>query len=117
MDKYDIQIAGLNKLSGNEFKKEAIYQWENAEGLFDYAHREEPDPSAGRNPDVGCLTMIKRSIHYKAFSPDGSINTILTYKIHNDKRIPTGIESIEKKHLNVFAEYQREIDKLWGIKY
>lgn len=53
---------------------------------------------------VGCLTMI-RAGYDRAHTP------YMTRLIRADKRIPTRPDLIKPRHLPVFAEWQRRIDK------
>ena len=56
---------------------------------------------------VGCLTMVHRSMHCHAATPE------LTAAIRADTRIPTTIYQFSREELEVFAEWQRFMDVLW----
>lgn len=72
--------------------------------LFAYASK---DPyNAGRNTDLGCLTMIRYdSSIFKAETQ------ALTDEIASDTRLPKDPDDITVENLHVFAEWQRRLDK------
>lgn len=95
-DKYDKQIKLLTKhpeLIGNS--------WASAEGLFQGAS------PTGTDINYGCLTMVK-SGGLEAYTIS------LTERIRSDPRIPSSQTEITPELLPVFAEYQREMDEMWG---
>jgi hypothetical protein len=53
----------------------------------------------------GCLTMIRGGQAYNARTEE------LTNAIRNDKRLPSWSSKVRVKHLPVFAEWQRRLDK------
>lgn len=70
--------------------------------LFDYADKRTGDDAAG------CLTMIRANneLHCIETMPE------LNQRILSDKRIPTNVHDITVDNLHVFAEWQRELDKI-----
>lgn len=52
----------------------------------------------------GCLTSVRRPENV-------AWTTKLTQEIKRDKRIPVSPRNLKPKHLPVFAEWQRKIDK------
>lgn len=71
--------------------------------LFLLATRDGEDET----PLFGCLTQIRCGDH--AASDDMPAGT--TEAIRADRRIPKTLESIRAKHLEVFAEWQRKLDR------
>ena len=70
--------------------------------LFNYA-------GDTKNSGIGCLTQIRKNedghVSVNAETPE------LTEEIRKDKRIPKNPKYIRVKHLPVFAEWQRRLDK------
>lgn len=127
-DIYDEIVTQLAKNPGQIFEawqepcsySAAVNKW--AHTLFRYASPNGKSiDEAGRR--IGCLTQIRSSAsddletsRHKAWTPE------LTKKIAEDDRIPEDIGDFEKevailphaervRRLNVFAEWQRRIDK------
>jgi len=101
MDKYDKAVEYLMGCNGN-FEGEVTKAWFDPSGhpagsLFAFIR--SPGKYLG-----GCLTMIKRGT-YEAETES------LTDAIRADTRIPTDEAYVKRKHLPVFAEWQRRIDK------
>lgn len=104
MDKYDRQIAELERLEGDDFRKEVHEQWKASRGLFAFAapHNEMRTP---KGDCCGCLTMIRHNPMFSAYTQK------LTREIRNDERLPMGVPSITKENLPTLAEWQRRLDK------
>jgi hypothetical protein len=70
--------------------------------------------SRGMNDETfGCLTQIrnhKRGV-VDIFFPTVAETEELTKEIRKDRRIPKDAEDIRPKHLPIFAEWQRKLDK------
>ena len=101
MDKYDVQIAELVKLDGEEFTAAVQSDWMNSKGLFEYAIA---NPKCMGKDGTGCLTMIRNG-GWRAETEE------LTEAIRADERLPKTQQDITKEHLPVFAEWQRRLDK------
>ena len=100
-DSYDEMIDYL-KDNPND-----IYRlWSYGVGLFQFASRPN---SPHQKSTVGCLTMIKGNSYV---APTFEI----TEKIRADERVPADSWLITPDSLEVFAEYQRLFDELWGAK-
>ena len=93
MDRYDRQIAELT-----EHPERIPRQWMCARGLF---------KMVGKHNDRGCLTMIRGDKGTEFTAPTEE----LTAAIRKDKRIPTDIKYVKVRHLPIFAEWQRRLDK------
>lgn len=100
-DKYDAEIQRLLNVPDEEFEDNVISAWGTTGDalLFQFAGR------GGRCADdnIGCITMI-RDGSYEAQTSE------LTEAIRADERIPGDAKDITKKHLPVFAEWQRRLD-------
>jgi hypothetical protein len=112
MDKYDIAVAYLR-----EHPEEIPDAWNNPSGQVQGENRGEPlfgyvAPNPFRSiVDIGnglikcgCLTQV-------ALGEEEAYTDDLTQKIRSDHRIPTKPEDITVNDLEVFAEWQRKIDK------
>lgn len=108
MDKYDKAIELLKQ--AEDFGKAVSSAWFAARAdhptgcLFQFCC---PPEEHGDNPQgyaVGCLTMIKNSSCYHAWTEE------LTQRIRNDPRLPSDRHEITLDQLPVFAEWQREMD-------
>lgn len=110
-DKYDAAIAYLR-----ERPEEIVDAWfyfpadqHPAHCLFAYC-----SPSGTNDDDTpdgypcGCLTQVRASWSIKAWTPE------LTEAIRRDVRIPTREFDITVADLEVFAEWQRRLDKELG---
>lgn len=109
MDKYDREIEKIMAAPFIAF--EVVKRWRsaspNGEGcLFQFM-----TPSGSRNaltggaPLFGCLTQIRNSATFSAYTPE------LTDLIRADERIPKNpTEVCTREQLEVFAEYQRLAD-------
>lgn len=102
-DKYDEAIEYLNE-HPDEIKFAWDLEWNGkihpAACLFMYA---------GPDCSCGCLTQIRGSTcGYRAVTPE------LTNRIRNDERLPDKLSLVTLEHLPLFAEYQREVDKITG---
>lgn len=101
-DAYDIAVEYLAE------HPEAIYEtWQTPTMhrygcLFRYATRDRATMV------TGCLTMIRRTHIYAAETEE------LTARIRADERIPANEKEITPDHLPVFAEWQRELDRVLG---
>ena len=108
-DKYDEAIEYFNT---NDNLDGIVNAWNFPEVsgpgcLFQYCgdHSTTITPSKDPKDSYGCLTMIRKGNNYVAYTPK------LTKAIRADKRIPKEPEDIELKHLPVFAEWQRKLDR------
>lgn len=112
-DKYDLEVEFLSAAKPGEFQELVWRAWTNADPLFQFAGPdgkrggEVPDDDTGEEHDCGCLTQV-RDGSAVASTPE------LTAAIRADKRLPTSPRSIKRKHLPVFAEWQRRLDKELG---
>lgn len=98
-DKYDDAIAYLEKNPGEILDAWGFPSTHSAGCLFSYV-----GATNSRGDSCGCLTQVK--------SGDSPAKTArLTKAIRKDARIPERPQDIELKHLQVFAEWQRRIDK------
>jgi hypothetical protein len=111
MDKYDIAVTYLR-----EHPEEIHDAWNHPQGRYEGENLGEPlfgyvAPNPGRSlsilPDgcskmCGCLTQIVSGVR-EAYTQE------LTKQIRADKRIPHS--DITVNDLEVFAEWQRKIDK------
>lgn len=107
MDKYDEQIKFLRQNPNHLWD-----QWQSAKGLFKFAGYMGgtlTDTEVMGFP-MGCLTMI-RGGNYYAYTK-GKPDLQLTKDIQADERLPEFEANITVESLPVFAEWQREIDKL-----
>lgn len=103
-DKYDEQIE---RLTANP--RAIRSEWFAGRGLFRFAGVEEEGEPA--EDGIGCLTMIREEPdRYRAADDD------LTRRILGDARLPDDPSKITPDHLPIFAEYQREMDRMWGRK-
>lgn len=105
MDKYDAQIAGL--LESDNFLISLVDQWTNGIDLFAFA---TPTGDVVSYCGCGCLTMIMNGMG-KVIDKSHEPNEKLTLAIKSDHRIPKSISEITPGNLQVFAEWQRRIDK------
>lgn len=108
MDKYDFEVERLTK------NPILIYEaWNQSTPLFDIAGNPETmDYDDIYAKPIGCLTQIRsfnpnddETIDWVAQTPE------LTKEIRNDTRIPSNPHFIKVEDLNVFAEWQRKLDK------
>lgn len=106
MDKYDKQIADIEAGSGGHSVALKM-DWLMGIGLFAFIN---PTGSFQGYRECGCLTMIKMG-RGVAIGKDGKTNEKLTTAIRDDKRIPITSGCITLESLQVFAEWQRRIDK------
>lgn len=81
--------------------------------LFDYLSL-----SRNKDKDCGCLTQVKSEEQFNAINGVRRIMVDLSNQIRADNRIPQSARAIvvTRDGLEVFAEYQREYDKLVGRK-
>lgn len=100
MDKYDKEIE---RLTENPDKIQDSWQYPGP--LFAYVVRLELVPAG----TVGCLTMYRSKVHRPDTAPL-EMQTTLT-ELANDTRLPDNDKKIEPKHLRVFAEWQRRLDR------
>lgn len=96
-DIYEEEIRNLTDNPEGIFRR-----WCNGTGLF---------KKIGNQSYGGCLTQIRAYDTMGAYI-NGKWNQELTDRIKADERIPKDPEQIELKHLPVFAEWQRLVDKL-----
>jgi hypothetical protein len=108
MDKYDKQIKFL---TANP--ERITRQWESGIGLFQFIDRSCDDNES--NINSGCLTMIRSNMSCVAII-NRNVNNEITEQIRNDERIPINSNDIKVEHLPIFAEWQRKVDQLEGIK-
>lgn len=116
-DKYDEAIEYLRNLRNPDDFSFAIFEaWNNPQKekggcLFSFVSPSgdlEKCPIDANNRFCGCLTQIRGSMQKFAYTKE------LTKAIRNDSRIPQCIEEVTLEHLEVFAEWQRKIDKELG---
>lgn len=107
MDKYDEAVEYLRE------NPELIYdRWNypmREHGvLFGYVSpkRDEMYPDPG-SKICGCLTQVKAHVH-------DAYTATLTEAIRQDARIPEDAADLTEDHLEVFAEWQRRIDRELG---
>lgn len=109
-DGYDKQIEFLRE---NPLWIET--DWQEAEGLFAFASQDgnalpvswaRDKGITGSGAHCGCLTMIRNG---RAAATED-----LTMRIRADERIPDDPADITVEHLEVFAEWQRILDKELG---
>ena len=110
-DKYDVQIEKLLDYSAETLES----AWLGGQGIFQFAS----PTGAPRKTKVGrcgCLTMIRGCATSVAWTPQ------LTEEIRADTRLPCNMTHFKqdwvrwtraerRKHLQVFAEWQRRLDK------
>lgn len=111
MDKYDEQIERLMKTDNEVDRDQVVEEWGDAIGLFQYASCDGLMSMNGEGPYAGCLTMI-RNVNLKVVMDSKGVNENLTSEIRSDERIPLSLRDIKtKEQLEVFAEWQRRLDK------
>lgn len=98
MDKYDIQIEELTRGTHS-----IVNAWSSGRGIFKMIGED--------HKKVGCLTMIRNN-EYWFVEINGKRDDILTEAIRNDERIPKLTTEIKPSDLQVFAEWQRKVDKI-----
>lgn len=99
MDIYDEEIKRLSKDPDKIYS--AWLYGDDHSPLFDAA-----GPVRGPSAGYGCLTQVKGGTHKAA-------SKCLTAAIQADTRIPEDVNKIKLKHLPVFAEWQRKLDKMF----
>ena len=98
MDKYDKAIAYLKENPDAIQDAWVTPDLHQAGCLFAFAGPIEKD-------GIGCLTQIRG---YHAYHAE---TEALTLEIKNDTRIPEGIQDVTVDNLEIFAEWQRRLDK------
>lgn len=78
--------------------------------IFSYVGLKHPCPQKGL---CGCLTQISRGDRV-ATTLDGEVDRDLTAEIQADERIPKSAEKLTQQDLEVLAEWQRKLDKIYG---
>lgn len=115
-DKYDREIQRLNDQikkpdPGKDPKRWAIHvvglSWCKAEPLFAVATK-SGYRDTGDDHECGCLTEIRQSSYGVQGRPD------LAARIKADLRLPKSVDRIRPKHLPIFAEWQRILDRELG---
>lgn len=103
-DKYQIAVEYLTEHPGEIYRAYVVPSTHKKAGcLFRYCTPDGmPQKVAGNN--CGCLVMVR---HHGYFA---STNR-LTEEIRADERIPMDPNEIGVEHLEVFAEWQRRLDK------
>lgn len=101
MDFYDTEIERITRSSKplNEFWLETSDRQARSP-LFAYV-----TPDRRCSLEGGCLTQIKAGL-------TGACTPALARAIRKDQRLPKSGFLIELKHLPVFAQWQRRIDKM-----
>lgn len=107
MDKYDKAVAYLK-----DNPEEIANAWFNGSSsdhgcLFQFLEERDKKGPTGKN--LGCLTQIK--LMPNSFEAP---TKKLTEGILNDDRIPSSDSAINTGNLEVFAEWQRRVDKELG---
>lgn len=109
LDKYDEAIEWL---LDQDDVGHAIYEaWDTphmSEGgiLFQFATPSGEQSIAPWQPvQCGCLTQVRSQDRFVAWTPE------LTKTIQNDLRIPVDETGITEENLEVFAEWQRRLDR------
>jgi hypothetical protein len=113
IDKYDRAIAWLRK-----YPEKITDAWVNPDSrtsprireahcLFQYATPNGKPEYEGK--DCGCLTEVRGQMKDAATKR-------LTTQIRNDSRLPSGSWGITPENLEIFAEWQRRLDKELGRK-
>jgi MoxR-like ATPase len=107
-DKYDDQIEAIRSVSPRERKALIYAEWTLGKDLFAYAGTLDKFTRTEEGLPCGCLTMIRSDEGFVAQT------SALTKAIKADTRIPDDPEKITLRHLPVFAEWQRRLDKELG---
>lgn len=118
-DKYDEEIGRLSSLHGDAFTVAVSKAWGCGSLLFRYAGYEDgnEEDDDGNLRDCGCLTQIREDsgpCGFGVFAVSGEHREDLTRAIAEDERLPDSPWQIEHKHLPIFAEWQRRLDKELG---
>jgi len=103
MDQYDVYIEHLKTLNPSEVDEE----WNNWRGIFRTTGNNPPGVGGS---EYGCLTLVRRNSGYGATAPTPS----LTERIQADTRIPKHSKDITPDHYEIFADWQRQIDRELG---
>lgn len=108
MDKYDREIKKI--LESEKPNKTIGEHWSMGTDLFEFV---SDNVTKFDGAACGCLTQIKYD--RKSAWKNNKVDEKLTAEIREDKRIPKQ-GGIRAKHLPLFAEWQRKIDKLYKRK-
>lgn len=113
MDRYDKEIQFI--LDSPNPSRTIQNNWCSASPLFSLVALSNIIATHVAKYHVGCLTMIRKGT-CSAFGTKIEPNLELTAEILGDERIPCNINEIQinKENLNVFAEWQRKLDKIYG---
>src|SRR5688572_14051355 len=107
MDRYDEQIEEI-KAGVLDIKEE----WEVGNGIFKFLTDNPDDRGLKINgKHAGCLTMIKNNPNCTAFI-DRVEQQDFIERVRADERMPHSLSDTKQEQLPLFAEYQREFDKL-----
>lgn len=111
MDKYDEQIQKLTSLDEKERRQNIRDDWLNGTGIFQFCTPEGKNTpyNNGYLSEAGCLTMV-HSWGYFVYDSEG-VNSKLTEQIKLDPRFCDIGNVKTKDQLEVFAEWQRRLDK------
>lgn len=105
MDRYDQEVERLTR---NPSKIED--SWSMSEPLFDFCTISRSGTTRPDGRLCGCLTFVRKNSTFGGYAWTDE----LTDAIQNDARLPFNAEDIRPKHLPVFAEWQRRIDRELG---